>query len=74
MCYKISKYEAIKAAFQAEKEDNDILARKRMNIICRAARDEIKKNIYTTVYILSEYEKKVFENSACIIIPFKDSI
>jgi hypothetical protein len=72
MCYKISKYEAIKAVLQAEEQENIILAHKRMNVIRRAVRDEIKKNIYSTVYCITENEKRAFENSACVILPFDE--
>ena len=35
-------------------------------------RDEIKKSIYSTVYCITEKEKRVFENSACVILPFDE--
>lgn len=72
MCYKISKYEAIKAVLQAEEQENTLLAQKRMNVIRRAVRDEIKKSIYSTVYCITEKEKRVFENSACVVLPFDE--
>lgn len=65
MSYQISKYEAIKAVLKAEESDNIRLVNKMMQVIRRAARYEIKKNSYTGFYILSEQEKKYFENTAC---------
>lgn len=63
MSYQISKYEAIKAVLKAEESDNIRLVNKMMRVIRRAARYEIKKNSYTEFYILSEQEKKYFENT-----------
>ncbi len=60
MSYQISKYEAIKAVLKAEESRNNKRASRMMQIIRRAAREEIKRKIYTNVYIINENEKKYF--------------
>ena len=70
MSYQISKYDAIKAVLQAEESDNIQLVNKMMQVIRRAARQEIKCNTYTKFYVLHESEKKYFEKicSHCITV------
>lgn len=67
MSYQISKYDAIKAVLKAEESQNNKLASKMMQVIRRAAREEIKCEIYTKVYIIDENEKKYFERVHAII-------
>lgn len=67
MSYQISKYDAIKAVLKAEESQNNKLAAKIMQIIRRAAREEIKCEIYTKVYMINENEKKYFERVHPII-------
>lgn len=75
MSYQISKYEALKAVLKAEEMNKNKLAFKMMQAIRRAARQEIKCNVYTKVYIISEQEKKVFERVSCgCIIKSTDDI
>lgn len=75
MSYQISKYEALKAVLKAEETNNNKLAYKMMQVIRRAARQEIKCNVYTKVYVISEQEKKLFERVSCncIIVPVDDT-
>lgn len=65
MNYQISKYDAVKAVLKAEEANNIRLANKLMYVIRRAARHEIQQNSYDEFYILSEREKKYFENVVC---------
>lgn len=73
MSYQISKYEAIKAVLRAEENHNDKLAIKMMEVIRRAARREIKNNIYAKVYILNEKEKKHFERVSVFLQSIENS-
>lgn len=65
MTYQISKYDAVKAALKAEEANNIRLANKLMYVIRRAARHEIQQKSYDEFYVLSEREKKYFENAVC---------
>lgn len=60
MNYKISKYDAIKVVLKAEKSEDKKLIYNLMQIIRRAARQEIDDNIYNKYYVLNENEIKVF--------------
>lgn len=73
MSYQISKYEAIKAVLKAEESQNNKLALKLMQVIRRAARQEIKCNIYAKVYIINESEKKYFERVSILVKPNEDN-
>ena len=72
MTYQISKYEAIKAVLKAEENQNDKLASKMMQAIRRAARQEIKCNIYTKFYVINENEKKYFEQVSVYLFSNED--
>lgn len=69
MNYQISKYDAIKVVLKAEKSDNRKLVYDLMQIIRRAARQEIDNNTYNEYYILNENEIKIFNkfSNNCII-------
>jgi len=73
MSYQISKYDAIKAVLKAEESQSNKLASKMMQVIRRAAREEIKCEIYTKVYIIDENEKKYFERVHAIINSYDDN-
>ena len=60
MNYQISKYDAIKVVLKAEKSEDKKLIYNLMQIIRRAARQEIDDNIYNKYYVLNENEIKVF--------------
>lgn len=73
MSYQISKYEAIRAVLRAEESHNEKLALKMMDVIRRAAKREIKSNVYAKVYIINENEKKHFEKVSVSLHPVDNS-
>ena len=59
--FRISKYDALKAVIKADEIENQKLVYNMMKAIRRAARREIKHNLYQNYYVIGEHEKKYFE-------------